>query len=322
VSSQPNEPLDNRSDQLTSPQTQPQAVYYHPPVQHQDHLKKMGIWLSVFFVSLFILLILVISFADKLVVHLPFAAEKQFVKPYETMAGHIFDEKKSENEIYVQNYLQSLTDKVVKASELPDDITIEVHYLNNGAINAFATLGGHIFICRGLIEAMPDENSLAMVIGHEIAHIKHRDPAVGMTRGLALQLIYSFVTGDYTSSDLAGYGSELGLLYFSREQEKNADIAAIYALEKTFGHVAGFDKIFTVIQSESEKEEQEEEQKSTRDKVVANWLSSHPDLDTRINYLARVAEENDWALAETQPLPTALTAAIENISEEDWLSPK
>ena len=90
-------------------------------------------------------------------------------------------------------------------------------------MNAFATLGGHVFVCRGLMETLEDENSLAMIIGHELAHIKNRDPIVGMARGLTIQMLYSYITGDYSSLNVSGLGSELGLSYFSREQEYSSD---------------------------------------------------------------------------------------------------
>jgi|TARA_B110000902_G_scaffold113491_1_gene133728 Zn-dependent protease with chaperone function len=73
-------------------------------------------------------------------------------------------------------YIPGLTDKLAKAQDLDKDITITVHWMDDDMVNVFATLGGHIFITKGLWDAMPNENALAMVIGHEIAHANHRDP--------------------------------------------------------------------------------------------------------------------------------------------------
>jgi predicted Zn-dependent protease len=47
-----------------------------------------------------------------------------------------------------------------------------VMLLDSWDINAFATSGGHIFICRGLVEAVDSEDTLAALIAHELAHIQ------------------------------------------------------------------------------------------------------------------------------------------------------
>jgi predicted Zn-dependent protease len=49
-----------------------------------------------------------------------------------------------------------------------------VMILDSPEMNAFATSGGHIFISRGLAEAVASEDMLAAVIAHEIAHIQLR----------------------------------------------------------------------------------------------------------------------------------------------------
>ena len=44
--------------------------------------------------------------------------------------------------------------------------------LDSPELNAFASPGGHIFITRGLLEALSTEDMLAAVIAHELAHVK------------------------------------------------------------------------------------------------------------------------------------------------------
>jgi predicted Zn-dependent protease len=44
--------------------------------------------------------------------------------------------------------------------------------LDSPELNAFATPGGHIFICRALAEAVDSEDALAALIAHEVAHIQ------------------------------------------------------------------------------------------------------------------------------------------------------
>ena len=69
--------------------------------------------------------------------------------------------------------LSQLLNKLIGEHALP----VSVHYLADEATpNAFATLGGHIFITRGLLENVQSENGLAMVLAHEYAHIELRHP--------------------------------------------------------------------------------------------------------------------------------------------------
>lgn len=59
-----------------------------------------------------------------------------------------------------------------------------VAILDTDEINAMATPGGHIFISRGLINAVTSEDELAAVIAHEVAHIqlKHSISAIKASR--------------------------------------------------------------------------------------------------------------------------------------------
>merc|ERR1711879_567360 len=73
-------------------------------------------------------------------------------------------EAEAETEAALTQLLNQLTDN----KALP----VRVHYLADQDMpNAFATLGGHIFITRGLLDSVESENGLAMVLAHEYGHI-------------------------------------------------------------------------------------------------------------------------------------------------------
>ena len=61
---------------------------------------------------------------------------------------------------------------------------LRVHYVDTAVPNAFAALGGHIAVTRGLYESVQSENALALVLAHEIAHVRARDPIAGIGGGL------------------------------------------------------------------------------------------------------------------------------------------
>jgi predicted Zn-dependent protease len=70
-------------------------------------------------------------------------------------------------------YLNEICAAVAVNSPMPDIYNgYHVMILEAPELNAFATTGGHIFITRGLMEALETEDALAAVFAHEIAHIQ------------------------------------------------------------------------------------------------------------------------------------------------------
>jgi predicted Zn-dependent protease len=73
----------------------------------------------------------------------------------------------------LQTYLNKICSTIVINSPRPDIFSgYHVAILKTNEINAFATPGGHIFVTRGLIACASNEDALASVIAHEIAHIQ------------------------------------------------------------------------------------------------------------------------------------------------------
>ncbi len=200
----------------------------------------------------------------------------------------------------VQAYLQRLADDMAVAMELPDGMTITVHYVEGEAVNALATLGGHIVIYRGLLEAVEDENALAMVVAHEVAHIKHRDPIVALGRGVLVGTalaVVSGASGNEAAGRLLGEASLLTGLSFSREQESAADREALAALAKHYGHVGGATAIFERFRRD------EREQGFS----MPELFSTHPGSGDRIVELRALAAGNGWPQdGKRKPLPEFL----------------
>ena len=147
--------------------------------------------------------------------------------------------------------LQALADRLAAHMNLPPGMRIHVHYQDTPMVNALATLGGNVFMYRGLLEKIPHENALAMVMAHEIAHIINRDPIVGAGRGVAMTLALSAITGGATDraagTMLSGTALLTGLT-FNREQETRADEMALGAVVKEYGSIAGASDLFHVFE--------------------------------------------------------------------------
>lgn len=282
-----------------------EPVYYQLPPGHDHQLRRMVRFLVLFFAGLILLAAAIVWNAQWLATKLPFSAEKRFADGMERTISGWFDTPRSAQRDLIESYLQDLADDMTARMEVPEDFQIKVHLMASKELNAFATLGGHLFIFSGLVKDVPDENTLAMVMGHEIAHIKHRDPLAGLGRGVALQIILGFVTGNSSSSaDIAIYGGQAGLTYFSREQEQAADTAAIHALQSRYGHVAGSDTLFRIVAGRQQAEERLD---------IPEWLSTHPDLKARIDRLTDYARSQGWGRQAPQPVPEAVRQALEEL---------
>jgi predicted Zn-dependent protease len=204
----------------------------------------------------------------------------------------------------VTDYLQALAERLAAAQDLPPGMRITVHYVDEPTVNAFATLGGHVVVFRGLLEKMPHENALAMVLAHEIAHVRHRHPVMSLGRGVVVGLALATVA-NLSGSDLVGNAlgdaGLLTILTFNRDQEAEADRSALAALARHYGHVTGADTFFTVARALPGREAKER---------LPSFLSTHPLSDERIAALAQQTRANGWASdLPTVPLPPAIRAA-------------
>lgn len=282
--------------------------YYQLPESSGEEIKKM-IWaLLGFFGFLLVCVIIVVVYAQEIATKIPFAAEQRFVKPYESLIKKWYPSDVGNNP-EVELYLQNLVESLSVAMSMPEDIEVTVHYLDLDVTNAFATLGGHVFIFKGLIEQMPDENSLAMILSHELAHIQHRDPVAAMGRGFAIQMLYGFVTNDYSSSaDMLSLSGEVGMSFFSRTQEKQADLKALNALQKHYGHISGHDDFFKNMLEETDDNENVD--------GIPVWLQTHPELQERIDYLREAVTDNGFSTGQRLPFPEILSSASEGDEEE------
>jgi Zn-dependent protease with chaperone function len=180
------------------------------------------------------------------------------------------------------------------------DFELRVYVIESDLINAFATLGGYIFVFDGLLDAVDDENSLAMVLGHEVAHVHHRDPLLGTGRGMLIQLAISALSGNGMDPTAANVSSEVILMSYSREQELAADELALQLLHDRYGHVGGATRLFDIINDDTESYELEE------------LLSTHPDTDARIERVEALTAENGWTISQSVPYPDEVRSALQD----------
>ncbi|OYD91849.1 peptidase [Nostoc sp. 'Peltigera membranacea cyanobiont' 210A] len=73
----------------------------------------------------------------------------------------------------VNSYVEQIGRRLVASSDRPN-LPFTFQVVEDDAINAFATLGGYVYVHTGLLKAADNEAELASVIAHEIGHIGGR----------------------------------------------------------------------------------------------------------------------------------------------------
>lgn len=233
--------------------------------------------------------------ATHLAPQIPFAVEQRLARTIGRQLGAETDPQHAPQ----QEALQRLVDRIAARMDLPEGMQIEVHYLDQSSVNAAATLGGRLLIYRGLLDRLSSEQALAAVLAHEIGHVRHRHVISALGRGVAVLLALQAVgvKSQSLTNWLLGESAQLTVLGFSREAEREADLAALHAVQQIYGDVGGILELFDLFAS------------LQGDAPVDLW-QTHPGPEQRRAELAEQAMSLGYALSgQSLPLPAALSAS-------------
>jgi predicted Zn-dependent protease len=185
-------------------------------------------------------------------------------------------------------YINRLGMKIVKSTHLKNlvagyDWSFKI--INSSNINAFATLGGKIYVYRGLIENVEKEPELAGVIAHEIGHVMGRHVSKQITKRALINAIVEagvLITGSKGGEILSeifkiagGVGAFFANLKYSRDDEREADYLAVRNLYDAKYDPHGLITFFKHLK-EIEKERG----------APLWWLSTHPPIQERIEWIS------------------------------------
>ncbi|GMR07360.1 MAG: hypothetical protein BMS9Abin26_0363 [Gammaproteobacteria bacterium] len=264
----------------------------------KDHpLKEFLLLTGGVMVSIAALVLILVLLSDFIVDYIPFSWEQQLSIPFSDPDNADSSEQAAKP---IEVYLQALAERLSAAQNLPEGMLIKTHYIDDKTVNAFATLGGHVFFFRGLLEKLPNENALAMLMAHEIAHVKFRHPIRSLGRGVVVGLLMSLISSSIGDAIMQGFVNEAGyltVLKFGRDMEAESDEAALAALLSLYGHLEGADDLFRVLQREYD------------DKEPFEFFSTHPLTDDRISNIRNKARQQRQiaAVNELTPLPEAFS---------------
>lgn len=129
----------------------------------------------------------------------------------------------------IQQKVDEIGQRLVKntiASKTP--YPFDFHVLaDDRTVNAFALPGGQCFITAGLISKVQNEDQIAGVMGHELAHVVYRHGGERMAKSSLIQgLIQSVMIGSGGSMEAAQIANFIGnmtSLKYGRDQELESD---------------------------------------------------------------------------------------------------
>ncbi|MBO9476134.1 M48 family metallopeptidase [Shimia sp. R11_0] len=143
--------------------------------------------------------------------------------------------------------------------------------------NAFALPGGTIVVTDQLVQEFgTDQDVIAGIIGHELAHTLQDHGLKQLYRGLSIYVLLAMIAGDLgpVLEDIALEGQVFVRLAFSRAHEAEADRIGVRLATEAGYDGKGLARFFETLQSEQ---------------LDLPWLSTHPSFERRIK---EISEQN------------------------------
>jgi predicted Zn-dependent protease len=193
-------------------------------------------------------------------------------------------------DLAVQNYIDSVGQKVAKVSHRPD---FEYHFVavKDKSINAVSLPGGYIFITKGLLVKLTSEAQLAGVLAHEVVHVVARDTSNMMSNQIGMDILFTAAMTQTTSQGaqtVADLTRQILSLRYSREDEETADLGGLDYMVR-----AGYNPYGAV-----ETMQMLENEQTIR---PVEFLSTHPSPENRVDYLrARIQTHYFNSIAGTK----------------------
>jgi predicted Zn-dependent protease len=155
-------------------------------------------------------------------------------------------------------------------------------------VNAWCMPGGKVAFYTGIMPICKDENGVAVVMGHEVAHAIANHGRERMSQGLAANLGLGTIgaamgQNPTLTKDIfmqaVGMGTQIGMLKFSRQHESEADKIGLI-----FMAIAGYDP-------QEAPKFWERMSAGASGQKPPEWLSTHPSDETRIKGLQAAMPE-------------------------------
>ncbi len=188
----------------------------------------------------------------------------------------------------IVDYVNKIGQRIVATLPPSQPYVYRFFVLREDVYNAFATPAGNIFVNSGLIEAMENEEELAGILAHEVAHVqaRHISQKIERSKKIGLATLAGIAAGIFLGAggggDLAGAvtigsiaaGQSVALAY-SRENEIQADQLGLNYLAKAGYGGEGLLSILNKIRAKTWYNSAQ----------MPSYLSTHPAVEDRLAYV-------------------------------------
>jgi len=217
------------------------------------------------------------------------------------VAATILGQYKLEQNEKLTTYINQVGQALAMVSDVP--LTYGGYHfaiLATDEVNALACPGGIIFVSRGMLTRAKNEEELASILAHEIAHVNHRDGVRAIQNSRWLEVVTALgsdVAGTYGSGDIAKLTSlfegsvndvvkTLVTNGYSREQERAADQGALVIMNRIGYDPNGMPDYLGTLAKE-------EKAGGTK-----GFFSTHPGMADRLTAVQETVSKNKWARAD------------------------
>jgi predicted Zn-dependent protease len=207
------------------------------------------------------------SFAD------PVSIKKQ-EEAGQQIVDHFRKNSKLNNRSVPTQKLRTILDRLVRNIRDPKGFRYEIFYMDTSILNAF-TAGGKIFVTRKMMEFCANDDELACIIGHEIAH----NELGHLEKTLQKQNLFTDMMGESMGS-IAYTISNFMVTSFNQKDEAYSDMRGM-----DIAKAAGYN-----ICSNKNLWERMEKENGGGDDILTTFMSSHPYSGTR----AKCVSDHVW----------------------------
>lgn len=192
------------------------------------------------------------------------------------------------------NYVRSVGKRLVSGLE-ENPFEFEFHIADDPIPNAFALPGGYVYITRGLLILMNNEDELACVLSHEIMHVIKRHSVKQMQSSILPNLVElpGNLVGTVLNENLGALinspltlSNQLLLSSYSRKHETQSDTKGIELASKVGYNPNAMADILSRLNEAIEYIMQSETKKS--------YFDSHPYTPDRVKKINKTVSKLNW----------------------------
>jgi predicted Zn-dependent protease len=255
-------------------------------VKHWMHFRTSGMLLAIIggFVALIVVSYLFL---------LPFLADqvaKTFPKDYEISMGEEIYASVLEN-TKIDTAKTKAINQFFHQLHIKTEYPVKITVVKDSVVNAFALPGGGIVVYDAILNKMDKPEDLAALLSHEFSHVELKHATRNVFRSLAGYLFISVLFSDVNgiAAIIVQNADNLRNLKYSRDLEHEADANGLLIMKENKLDSKGMIHLFEQLKKEDHIE-------------ISEWMSTHPELDARIEFVKSFRKENPYRAKQNDSL--------------------